>query len=331
VGTDHTGLKVIGNRQSGESILREASENVIGGSSDGEANQISGNFSSGVAILLNASANTVKGNFIGTDPGGLCDLDGAGNCRFGNGSAGVLMLFNVKDNVIGGTGTGDGNIISGNVRDGVAIFDVPDTTDPSSGNRVIGNFIGTDVTQALAIPNKLSGVLINNSTGNSIGGTEEAAGNIVAFNGQAGVTIRSEDEKNTRNVILGNSIHSNGGIGIDLNNDGVTKNDASGVTDADEGPNGLQNFPVLVGAENGSLTVSGRLPTKAGDTYRVEIFSNETCDPTGFGEGETFVGAFDVQVLGDGAFQHTFADFALPSQHVLAATATNVDETKDGT
>ena len=44
-------------------------------------------------------------------------------------------------------------------------------------------------------------------------------------------------------AVRGNPIFANGGLGIDLNNDGVTGNDA-GDSDA-LGPNELQNFPVL--------------------------------------------------------------------------------------
>jgi hypothetical protein len=50
-------------------------------------------------------------------------------------------------------------------------------------------------------------------------------------------------------AIKGNSIFSNGGLGIDLSLDGVTLNDPG---DPDTGPNNLQNYPVING-----VTISG--------------------------------------------------------------------------
>ncbi len=46
----------------------------------------------------------------------------------------------------------------------------------------------------------------------------------------------------TRNEVIHNSIYGNGGLGIDLGDDGVTANDPD---DADIGPNNLQNSPVI--------------------------------------------------------------------------------------
>ena len=66
----------------------------------------------------------------------------------------------------------------------------------------------------------------------------------------------------SQNAILGNSIHANaGGLGIDLGANGVTANDSN---DNDNGPNDLQNFPVLAGGSyNGTtLTVTGSLTSR---------------------------------------------------------------------
>src|SRR2546425_9092 len=70
---------------------------------------------------------------------------------------------------------------------------------------------------------------------------------------------------------------------------GVTPNDPG---DADTGPNMLQNFPVL---ERASTTqVRGRLDSRPGGTYRIEVFANQSCDPSRYGEGERFLGAVVV-------------------------------------
>ncbi|WP_445171592.1 hypothetical protein [Microcoleus sp.] len=65
-------------------------------------------------------------------------------------------------------------------------------------------------------------------------------------------------------AILGNSIFSNNGLGIDLDNDadpsttdGVTPND---LGDGDTGGNGLQNFPVLTSATGSNGNITLKLP-----------------------------------------------------------------------
>jgi hypothetical protein len=78
---------------------------------------------------------------------------------------------------------------------------------------------------------------------NRIGGTAAGEGNTIAFSGSSGIQVTGGKGL----AILGNSIFSNNGLGIDLDNDadpltsdGVTPND---LGDGDTGGNGLQNFP----------------------------------------------------------------------------------------
>src|SRR5262245_33199170 len=87
------------------------------------------------------------------------------------------------------------------------------------------------------------GVFID-TAGATIGGTTAVAGNVISFNGQSGMRVFGlvGSPLNINNRIGSNSIFANGGLGINLGNDGVTPNDPG---DADVGPNNLQNFPVI--------------------------------------------------------------------------------------
>jgi hypothetical protein len=119
---------------------------------------------------------------------------------------------------------------------------------------------------------------------------------------------------------LTNSIHSNTGLGIDLFPLGVTPNDPG---DADSGPNELQNFPVLTSASTGGGTtqIQGTLNSHAITAYRLEFFSNTTCDPSGYGEGERFLGSTNVatNATGSVSFNATFAGMS----SFVTATATD--------
>jgi hypothetical protein len=168
---------------------------------------------------------------------------------------------------------------------------------------VQGNRIGTGKNGA-PLGNFNDGVLLDSASGCQIGGASPGAGNVVAFNGPpfdlpddaddvadegAGVVVSS----NANNHILRNSIFSNFGLGIDLSSnfplDGVTPNDPG---DGDGGPNGRQNFPVINSATSTGVKtiIRGELDSAAGETYIVQFFSSPAADPSGNGEGKTYLG-----------------------------------------
>ena len=101
------------------------------------------------------------------------------------------------------------------------------------------------------------------------------------------------------NAISGNFIFSNEGPGIDLGGDGVTFNHAGTIS----GPNNYQNYPVLnLATSNGSTTrVAGLLNSEANQSYIIDVFANEACDPSFFGEGKTYLGSFPVTTDGSGS------------------------------
>jgi uncharacterized repeat protein (TIGR01451 family) len=256
---------------------------------------------SGNGIALSGNQNIVEGNYIGTNLTGAFALS--------NSLDGVSIAGST--NTIGGTTAAARNVISGN-RNGIQIS-------AGSGTQIRGNFIGTNAAGTTGIGNSANGVVIGGSSGNSVGAVGSASTNTIAFNGAAGVAVLS----GTGNSIQSNSIFLNGGLGIDLGAAGVTANDTG---DADSGANNLQNFPVLnsANAAGTSTTIQGTLNSTAGTAFRVEFFSNQAPNPSGFGEGQTFIGAISAttDATGNVTFNPTFAVTVAPGQ-IITATATD--------
>jgi CSLREA domain-containing protein len=205
LGTNPDGTAVLGNFDG--VVIGSSGTSTIGGLDASARNIISGN-QVGIDIL-SGNGNLVQNNFIGTNANG--------NAALPNNSAydcGAVRVTGDADNTtIGGLGQAR-NVISGNGKHGVQIVAVATHT------KVQGNFIGTGIL-GNPLGNGGSGVLINGTVGSTIGGSADA-GNTIAFNGANGVTVLVSAD----NAILSNRIFSNGKLGIDLNDDGVTPNDA---------------------------------------------------------------------------------------------------------
>ena len=126
------------------------------------------------------------------------------------------------------------DLLSG-VDDGVLIDGNGEAGQNDAQNLISHNFIGM-LRSALAAGNGKNGVRLNDSSGNVIGPE-----NLIAFNQQSGVAV-TKGANGESNRVTQNRIYSNGGLGIDLGQNGVTANDPG---DADPGANRLQNFPEL--------------------------------------------------------------------------------------
>src|SRR5207302_6167079 len=113
--------------------------------------------------------------------------------------------------------------------------------------------------------------------------------------GAQGVSV----ESGTGNSILGNSVFSNKGLGIDLDDDGVTLND---LEDPDTGANNLQNFPVITAVVTDARgpRIQGMLNSTPNTKFRVELFESPTADRSGFGQGMTFLSSTNVMTNNDG-------------------------------
>jgi len=233
IGTDATGTVALPNH-TGVALL--APGNTIGGLEPGAGNVIAGNTGNGVGLGPPiATGNVILGNYIG--------VDATGNAALGN-DVGVF-LNDVPDNTVGGTTPGAGNVVSGN-REGITLWEVGAT-----GNRIQGNFVGTNAVGDAALPND-EGVVVY-SAGNTVGGTEAGAGNLVSGNLNNGVDFFGENA--TGNTVQGNWIGTdvtgtvalgNGESGISIQG-GATDNLIGGT---EEGARNLlsgNKFGILIG------------------------------------------------------------------------------------
>lgn len=305
IGTDPSGTQDLGNGSRGVVVFNQTSNNnTIGGTTPAARNLISGNETTfgAVDLVLGPSGNKVQGNYIGTDRTGTQDL--------GNAQEGILI--DGENNTVGGTTPGAGNLISGNGKTGVFITPIPSV----GNNKVLGNRIGTTANGTGALGNGLSGVGIGgNSRGNSVGDGTAAGSNTIAFNGSDGVAVFSNT---TGNRILTNSIFSNAGSAIDLNDDGPTANDPG---DADTGGNNLQNKPTITAARASATatTVKGRLNGTPSKTHKVQFFSNAPDTD----QGKKFIGQKSVRTDASGNVSFTFKPAAkVTAGQTITATAT---------
>ena len=182
----------------------------------------------GIGIRLETvfSGDVVRGNFIGTDPTGTAAS--AGN------EVGVEVddAYQQYTAIVGGTTVADRNIISGNGT-GVVL---------TSGT-VEGNFIGTDLTGTVVLPNTTGIKVLYTLLGNppsgtaqgTIGGNVAGSGNLISGNSGSGIAFT-----NGRNFLTrGNTI----GLGSDGRALG-------------NGGDGITFFPVISDGGQSILTIS---------------------------------------------------------------------------
>jgi hypothetical protein len=314
IGSNAGGTAALGNNGNGIYLL--TGNNLIGGTTNGARNVISGNNECGVYVLAQGSSSAtsiVQGNYIGTDVTGTLPL--------GNGN-GILTNF-ASYVTIGGTTEAARNVISGNQSTGVLVLG----TDIYNF-QVTGNFIGVDKTGAVPLGNGLDGLRIEARGLNTrIGGTSQGAGNTIAYNGGNGVSVSYPSNGNN---IRRNSIFSNAKLGIDLAEGGIYPNDPG---DDDTGGNDFQNYPTILSviSNDTQTTIQGTLNSLASKSFTLEFFVNNGCDPSGHGEGASYIGTTFVttNANGDATFSVTLPVIIAAGQAVTA-TATNPTSSTSG-
>jgi hypothetical protein len=284
------------NGGNGVQIGGNAHDNVIGGVqtdfSVTPRNVISANTGHGIAVLDSAHDNRINFSYIGTDLSGRAALP--------NGGDGIFLDAGTTGTRIGSRDPNLFTLVSGNTGHGIEIAG-------SSGNSVIGTWIGPDATGALPLPNGGSGVFIDGGTSNVIGSTKTGGGNDIAFNLGSGVSALSGN----RNTIRGNSIHSNAVLGIELGPTGNT-----GVTPPEHTAAG----PFL----NNNIRVVGVVKGRPGSAVTVDVYANFDDEPLDKTEGWFYLGSVGVVINPKGRAVFRFEAYnPPPGVQVFTATATN--------
>ena len=187
-----------------------------------------------------------------------------------------------------------------------------------SSNVIQGNYIGTDASGAVALPNQNYGVVLSASNITVAGrppgrGTSSPTTTARASSSCAGAS---------GDAILGNSIFGNTGLGIDLGDDGVTANNAAPNPAR---PNFGHGLPRLhVGQRHGDDADGGRVRRVGGGAGRASPTrgwksSKSDNDPGGYGQGQTYLGFLTTDASGN--FSGTLAVGGLTAGDTITGTA----------
>ena len=233
-----------------------------------------------IEIQAGSDGSTISGNYLGR-------LDATGSdagAGFANGQSGVRVFG--ASNTIGGTAAGSGNVIAGNLDNGITISGAAAT-----GNLVRGNLIGTDAAGTTEIGNGVDGILIDQGAANNIvGGTTASARNVISGHTDDGIEI---DLSASGNIIRGNYIGTditgtlnfgNGSDGI-LINASVANNQIGGVA-AGAGNviafSGGIGVDVINGSNGGNSVLGNSIHSSGGlgiDLVGDGVTANDAGDP----------------------------------------------------
>jgi hypothetical protein len=244
---------------------------------------------SGYGLWLQ-SADIVTGCYIGTD---MTGETAPGNAGFG-------ILITGRNDVIGGTTKGSGNVISGNSDHGIVMY-FNGQTGPVIGNVLVeGNFIGTDATGHIPLPNG-NGIDSIHYGGSTIGGTTPGSGNVISASANWGIVAGDADviqgnligtdvsgTKPLGNGFAGISMPGEGGItigGASTSAGNIISGNAEGMQISNVGPS--NSAPNLI--ENNLIGVAADGQTPLGNSF----------NGISIGQPEGFNGGSDNQILSD--------------------------------
>lgn len=307
---------------------------IVGGPSPGQRNTFTHSTVAGIAIFSANGEQQIINNYIGTRPDGLAAAPN---------QDGIWIASSPRNEI-------RDNLISGNSRDGVRITGFASQYNLIAGNRIGGRRFHTGILPCMInnscppIPTNRKGIMIeNDSVLNGIGLTHDYSGiigspNVISHNTQHAVRIMS----GFHNWVLRNSIFEIGGSTTAIDTGAFGVNPIGNDCPPEDPPfpaNLGQNRPMLVMAEasGSSGTVSGTLTSCATETSQdetarniIQFFVTSSCNSSGYGPGQTFVGERHITVPGAAGTLGT-ANFTAPIElpagnlagRFLTATATS--------
>jgi hypothetical protein len=241
----------------------------------------------------------IGGNLFGTDKTGAVALMQGGNRASGTG----LYLDSDSSGTIASSQPDIRfNIFSGHASDGIVMKGV---FMPGVQSNLIGLGVGLP---SPVIGNTLAGIVITNAATNLVSQNGSIFLNTITGSGSDGISVQQNvNGSPTGNNLASNVIYQNAGLGINLMPTGeagstVTPNDN---LDADSGPNGLQNFPVINSAvTNGSgavvvqFTLNSAPAGNPFNTFNVTAYASPSCSAKGYGEGQ-YLGGNSGSIMTD--------------------------------
>jgi parallel beta-helix repeat protein len=301
IGTNAAGSAALGN-ENGVRVFQ--GQNTIGGTVAGAGNTISGNKGDGILFTLEESqgGNVVEGNFVGTDPSGVKSIP--------NGTAGISVLFG-QGITIGGTTASAENIISGN--SGFGVYMVGGGISPTTGNVILGNHIGTNLAGSSALANGADGIAIIGATGNTIGGSTSAAGNIISGNGEFGMILASATGFNPDNNVI-----QNNKIGTDMGGAAAIANAFDGVYVSGGSNNNISSNLISGNGRFGVFLLGQSTSTGMVDSSNNAVQGNSI----GVSQGGAVLGNTDDGVaLFDGAINNTIGGTTSATGNIISGNA----------
>lgn len=296
----------------------------IGSAVSGEANSIA-NANVGIRLAGTNDDLQVYGNIIGLKHDSTTPAPNF---------TGISGLFATSSNPtsridIGGPVVGQGNVIGGNQDNGIVAYGVS-----GSGSVYIkGNWIGVNKNGS-ATGNGSRGIAIGGGSGGlpkiHIGGVLPGEGNTIANNTNGGVQVFGATT--TGVSIRGNKMYSNSHYygqaeGIILSADWWSAASLNDSQDGDNGPNHLQNYPIL---GYSMTTCDGATDTRdappfnstPSTTFTIDYYANPSWNPNSSftPQGEQWVSSETVTTDANGNATLTIPNIAYPS-----ATATGPD------
>lgn len=294
VGVDATGAYGIPNDGWGVRFPDNSTDILVGTNSDGisdelERNVISGSRSYGLGNPWSGNGKVtynnvrISGNYIGTDSTGTVAIgNGAGGILLGGSSSVNSGYFIIGTDADGVNDEGERNVVSGNASGLSNVASV--TISYDLGVKLSGNYIGTDVTGTVALPDAI-GVTVGRSSGNVIGTDgdgvrDEIEGNIIVGKAYALNLTGSSSYVSSNNTVAGNLLGTDrtgmvrlgsGAIFIALANNNIIGTNGDGISDELEGNviaggrEGASSRDGIYGAYSMGNRISGNLIGLAAD------------------------------------------------------------------